>query len=683
MANVALVTHDAQTIQDGRAGGVASFVTHFARLLRQAGDDVTIIFTRQEIHPVLIDQVWRDRYAEWGIRVIELHNTEPSLDRWCDPWTARLSEQVLPHLVGFDIAYFQDWANVAFCAARLNRYSCSTGMPVLVTVLHGPSDWIRVGNQQQPEVPASLHLSYIERYAARHSHFVISPSRYMAEWANANEWALPHPPAILGLPFFPEAHPSEMQPSRTITRLVFFGRLETRKGIDLFVSAIKLLDPAALHSLSSIVLLGPEKEPGHLHRVRAALAALDLSIEHLPNLDRQQAGAFLTQHAPDSLVIIPSIAENFPYVVIEVSLLPGIQLLCSNGGGIPEIFAGQSLNCLFDPHPAALAAKLFDRLTGERTAASPPYDAASANALWLAFHHNALRHTPLSGPAGTNASIDVCIPYFDKPSTLPQLLTALEHQTTQSFGVIVINDGSCPEASAVFDHAESLYTLRGWRFHTQPNAFVDAARNHAASLSNADFLLFIDSDDVPAPDAIERMLSAILYSGDDCLVAAGLLFENLNLPYDLNTGELTTPVLARYTPLGPDLVNALVDPMVLGPSMIIIRRSAFESIGGYRTVRGAAHEDWELQVRLLIAGFRVDVLPEPLLYFRKSATGLSVSSNEYEAKRRLIDTYEDLLNRIGLRGLATTLAALQWQPPPPNTLHHLVGEVLRRKGRQP
>ena len=47
MSKVALVTHDIQTIS-GRSGGVAAFVTHFGRLLADAGDEVTIILTRQE-----------------------------------------------------------------------------------------------------------------------------------------------------------------------------------------------------------------------------------------------------------------------------------------------------------------------------------------------------------------------------------------------------------------------------------------------------------------------------------------------------------------------------------------------------------------------------------------------------------------------------------------------------------
>ena len=92
-----------------------------------------------------------------------------------------------------------------------------------------------------------------------------------------------------------------------------------------------------------------------------------------------------------------------------------------------------------------------------------------------------------------------------------------------------------------------------------------------------------------------------------------------------------------------------------------------------------------------MAGYRLDVLPEYLLYFRRRESGLSHTSADYEAKRRLIDTYEDALGKVGLRGLAASMIALlkhqqeleaallDKQDARTARLHGLVGEMLRRK----
>lgn len=687
MPKVALVTHDVQTIH-GRAGGVGAFVTHFARLLRTAGDEVTIILTRQETHPVQVDEKWRARYREWGIGIVEIHNTAPSSDRWSDPWAARLSELVTPQIADFDIIYFQDWANMAFRAARAKRFTrCPT--PVLVTVLHGPSSWVRAGNQRHPEVPDDLYLDYIERYSARHSDFVVSPSRYMAEYLRGNGWRFPTDPIVLGLPYLaPEKKPVPTGKS-DVKRLVFFGRLEVRKGFALFAASLRLLftrEPAAFSGIEEIVFLGDEQEAGAVDRVRSELSALNIPVVHAAGLDSDEAQRYLCAHASDSLVLVPSLAENFPYAVIEASSIPYVNLLCSQGGGIPEVFGGRGEDHLFEPYPAALAARLRERLMCPVDFAPvPAYDAAAANERWLQFHRRVLKPASFSGaPRAPQPTIDVCIPYYNKSAYFPHLLAGLEDQSARDFGVIAIDDGSEPDDKAVFDRMSERYRERGWKFVTQSNAFVDAARNRAASLSKADFLLFIDADDIPAPNAIERMREAITISGDDCLVAAGLLMQ------DSTGGDIrsTTPQ-ARYMPLGPDLVCALADPLVLGPSMIVIRRTAFERVGGYRPVRGAAHEDWELQIRLLMAGFRVDVLPEFLLYFRKTETGLSRTSSDYDAKQRLIQTYENELATIGMHGVASTVIALRKrcdalektlrESAGAGRLHGLVEELLRRR----
>ena len=50
MAKVAFPSYDVQTI-DGWAGGVGSFIVHFARQLRARGDEVTIIAMERRNRP--------------------------------------------------------------------------------------------------------------------------------------------------------------------------------------------------------------------------------------------------------------------------------------------------------------------------------------------------------------------------------------------------------------------------------------------------------------------------------------------------------------------------------------------------------------------------------------------------------------------------------------------------------
>jgi hypothetical protein len=198
MARVAFASFDVQTTNT-RAGGVGSFITQFARMLRDAGDEVSILVTRGEPFQTPLDEHWKENYRAWAIDLIEVHNKTFQPNRWPELWALRLSEQVAPLLRNFDIVYFMDWGNVAFRLVREKRFATKT-LPVCVTVMHGASYWVYLGDRNYPPIPEGLQLEYLERYSARHSDYVIAPSRYILDWATRTGWTFCCEPQVLGLP---------------------------------------------------------------------------------------------------------------------------------------------------------------------------------------------------------------------------------------------------------------------------------------------------------------------------------------------------------------------------------------------------------------------------------------------------------------------------------------------------
>jgi len=291
------------------------------------------------------------------------------------------------------------------------------------------------------------------------------------------------------------------------------------------------------------------------------------------------------------------------------------------------------------------------------------YRCEHANARWLEFHGKAVAAAKTRSRRATPSrklTLDVCTTYYQKSAYLSQLIDALENQTESDFHVIAVDDGSPDGRSKrVFEEQATRTAKRRWDFYRQDNAWVDAARNSAARRGKGELILFIDSDDVPARNAIERMREAISLSGDDALICASYLFASEQCPFDPLTGEVLVPAYATCIPLGIDLVGGLLNPCAFGGSMFIIRRCVFEEIGGFRELRDAAHEDWELYVRLALAAFRVDILPELLQYYRQAEGGLSRTLSPEIARRRLLQPYEDSLKTIGLHGCALALTGLQ------------------------
>jgi glycosyltransferase involved in cell wall biosynthesis len=281
-----------------------------------------------------------------------------------------------------------------------------------------------------------------------------------------------------------------------------------------------------------------------------------------------------------------------------------------------------------------------------------------------------------SRTAATSPAVTVCIPYYEEPKFLPELLLSLEQQTSNDFTVVVVDDGSYSvEAQGAFAVCEARYTARGWKFVRQSNQSAGAARNRAASEAMTDFLLFLDADDIAMPQMVERFLRAALLTGDDCLVAPNYVFR------DGPNG----PCKLLYDPPGNSLIGSMGDDMH-GGSCIFVRREAFDRLGGFTTLRGPGFEDYEFHVRANLDGLRWDVLPEYVYRYREPRTGgVSRSTMAYPNLARVRRWYQQRLQPAGLGQLPLAFASAYWNNERSSEviekLHHTLSQ--RRAKRSP
>ena len=99
----------------------------------------------------------------------------------------------------------------------------------------------------------------------------------------------------------------------------------------------------------------------------------------------------------------------------------------------------------------------------------------------------------------TQPDITLVIAVYNKPELLRFVLAACARQSMSNFEVIVADDGSGPEITAVVREARTLYQFpighlwhedRGWRKNTM--------LNNAIRASHADYIVFIDGDCIPS-----------------------------------------------------------------------------------------------------------------------------------------------------------------------------------------
>ncbi len=91
----------------------------------------------------------------------------------------------------------------------------------------------------------------------------------------------------------------------------------------------------------------------------------------------------------------------------------------------------------------------------------------------------------------------VIVTTYNRVDALSSVLTALAEQSTSDFEVIIADDGSGPDTVAVIDKAKQQLSIKHvW--HQDKGFRAASIRNKAVLAAEADYLIFLDGDSVPA-----------------------------------------------------------------------------------------------------------------------------------------------------------------------------------------
>jgi glycosyltransferase involved in cell wall biosynthesis len=277
------------------------------------------------------------------------------LERLCDQvriaWACR---RFTPEVV-----HASEWEAWAWLAARLGR------VPV-VTHLATPTFVVDDLNLGHPNPDTSV-IRWLERDQARHSQKVYGPThavvgRVAPAWSLApgSVDVVPDPVDIEAARREGTGEPPIHMPQRSI---VFNGRLERRKGIDVLVQAL----PAVLraHPDVGVVVVGRDTgaEGGALmarfHEVTAPMA------ERVRLTGELSHAAAMAVVARATVVVLPSHFEAFGYVCVEAMALRR-PVVATSGHGFAAIIRQGIDGWLVPPGDAdALAACLIERLANK------------------------------------------------------------------------------------------------------------------------------------------------------------------------------------------------------------------------------------------------------------------------------------------------------------------------------
>jgi len=220
------------------------------------------------------------------------------------------------------------------------------------------------------------------------------------------------------------------------------------------------------------------------------------------------------------------------------------------------------------------------------------------------------------------------MPCYNAALTLPEALESMVCQTLADFEIVIVDDGSSDATSQVLGD----WAVAHPRLHvvTQAHQGIVAALNHGLQHCRADLVARMDADDRAYPARLERQVAFLQAHPSVGVVAC----QVEGYPPDQVRAGLQVYLQWQNALLSDAAIRRemFVESPLAHPS-VVFRKALVEQVGGYQD-RGWA-EDYDLWLRLYLAGARFAKLPEVLLAWRERPERLTRTDGRYSLENFL------------------------------------------------
>lgn len=222
-------------------------------------------------------------------------------------------------------------------------------------------------------------------------------------------------------------------------------------------------------------------------------------------------------------------------------------------------------------------------------------------------------------------------------------------QSAPAREIVVVDDGSTDHTLQVVHELAASGAPITLLLNEQHQNRRGEARNRGVAATTAPVVAFLDSDDLWLPERLERQLD-LLSKAPLC----GFGFCNLRRFHDgVGNDCAEPPFLAPGADYNGFILGDLLEEALALSSTLVVRRAAFERVGGFSDLR--MNEDYELTLRLANA-YPASYLPEPLALIREHPSRTSYTHGDLPLQdhlgivSRFLSAHPDLPPTVRARG---------------------------------
>lgn len=187
----------------------------------------------------------------------------------------------------------------------------------------------------------------------------------------------------------------------------------------------------------------------------------------------------------------------------------------------------------------------------------------------------------------------IIIPLYNKENFIVKTIESALAQTYQDFEIIIINDGSTDKSleqvNQIIDSRISIFTIE--------NQGVSHARNFGISKASANYMAFLDADDLWLPNHLES-LKHLIETYPDCGLYASAYLKKLG-KITLDSHYLNIP--QNWTGIVENYFESSLVSCIAWTSAVVVPKSVLENVGGFdEKITLGAGEDIDLWMKIAL-----------------------------------------------------------------------------------
>jgi len=235
-----------------------------------------------------------------------------------------------------------------------------------------------------------------------------------------------------------------------------------------------------------------------------------------------------------------------------------------------------------------------------------------------------------------NPTVSVCVPTYNRASTLSQTIRAVLEQTFSDWELIICDDASSDGTEQV---VRAFGDSRIYYHRNEKNLGLYPNWNHCVELASGKYIAIYHDHDLYLPTILERSVALLeKYSMASFVHTALLLIDAANNPVGVDIRPF--PELMPGRKMKRLLATSWASPIMAATAMV--RREAYEQVGPYHYQRYGLGCDMDMWFRLCQIG-DVAYIRDPQVFIRARTKGEKTAQFHWSEVTRNLHMHRDHL----------------------------------------